>query len=143
MLEILWAVGSLILLVVILFFMRSMPYKYNPLFYINNVFFIEPIKENPQLAKSVFGKVAIRYREDIVDNGMIFFGEMHLNSDEDSIGETISITNVVDVSSFGKIEKPVNESSVSTHYQDKKFQYVVNDLSDGIYLHIYERKNKK
>lgn len=139
--EALLIVAGFVLVILVFFALSQLPYKYtkyDPFYYLNNVLFIEPLPENPLLVETAFGKIGIRYREDIV-KGMLFFGELHHDSDETEIGERVEITNMIDIHTFREIQKN-NGSSVSTYYRDKKFSYVVVDMSDGAYLHIYENK---
>ena len=132
--------GGLILLLVILFAMNQLPYKYNPVYYIENVWFIEALPENPLLAETAFGEIGIRYREDVVRGGVIFVGELFNGDDhEPGLGKILPITNLIDTKTFEKLDID-DGSSVATYYQDKNYDYHVVDMSDGIWLYINERK---
>lgn len=140
--ELVWLISSLVFIILVFGIIKSLPYKYNPIYYVNNYFLIEPMVENPLLAETIFGKIGIRYRNDIVDNGVIFFGQLHREADSTEIGKRVQLTGLIDIKSFKAMQKN-DDCSICTDYQDKQFYYKILDMSDGVYLHIYGVESSK
>jgi len=134
--EIALIVAGFVLLIIMYDVTYRLPLKYNPFYYINNVLFMEAVPENPLLVRNIFGKIGIKYREDVVDNGVIYCGDFRPD-DKFEKKEIVQLTKIIDIGTFKKIN--INDSSsVSTYYKDKKFYYEVTNMSDGIHLYIYE-----
>lgn len=134
--ELVWLISSLVFVIIAFGIIKSLPYKYNPIYYLKNYIFIEPMVDNPLLAETIFGKIGIRYRNDSVDNGVIFFGQLHRKSDSSEIGKRVELTGLIDIKSFKAMQKN-DDCSICTDYQDKQFYYKILEMSDGVNLHIY------
>lgn len=132
--------ASFVLVMLFFNFAKLLPYKYNPFYYLNNILFIEQSAENSQLAVTIFGKTGIRYRDDIVDNGVIFFGQLHRDDDLTETGEIVKLSNLIDIKTFNILQLK-DDCSICTYFEDKKYYYKVLEMSDGITLHIYENKS--
>ena len=94
------------------------------------------------LVETAFGKIGIRYRNDSVNNGVIFFGELHRETDGTEIGERVELTGLIEIKSFQEMQRN-NDCSICTDYQDKKFYYNILEMSDGVNLHLYAVESRK
>jgi hypothetical protein len=91
-------------------------------------------KINEYFVKNLMSAIAFDASDSWCDGRYIYTARYYPGG-QDDMHETKSLSSMVDIGSWEKVK----EASSTTTYQDNNYRYVLHNVSDGIFMEIFDK----